>query len=60
MDRTEPERLSYSLDEACRTIGLSRATLYRLNAEGKLRFVKVSRRTIVPAADLRKLAEEGA
>ncbi|MCB4820753.1 helix-turn-helix domain-containing protein [Roseicella aerolata] len=52
---TAPAPLSYTLNDACRVSGLSRATLYRHGAAGKLRLLKVGGRTLVCAASLRAL-----
>ena len=50
-----PEPLSYTLNAAAAASGLSRSTLYRHGAAGKLRLVKVGGRTLVDAASLRAL-----
>lgn len=42
------ERRALSIKEAAQACGLSRATLYRLIAEGKLRTLKVGARRLVP------------
>ena len=45
-------RIAYSLSEAEVLSGLSRATLYRLIAQGRLHTVHVGRRRLVPSDDL--------
>jgi excisionase family DNA binding protein len=50
-----PAPLSYTLDDAAAVSGLSRSTLYRHGAAGRLRLVKVGGRTLVCAASLRAL-----
>jgi excisionase family DNA binding protein len=50
-----PEPLAYGLADAARVTGLSRATLRRRAAEGKIRLVKVGGRTLVPAESLKRL-----
>lgn len=51
-----PPRLAYSLDEAARSISLSRRGLYQLIEAGELRTVKVGRRRLVPVSELERLA----
>lgn len=53
--RPLPEPLSYTLIGAATATGLSRATLYRLQQAGKLRFFKVGKRTLVCARSLHAL-----
>jgi excisionase family DNA binding protein len=53
-------RLVYSIQEAAHACGLSRATLYRLIAAGKLRTVKVGARRLVPVEAIDALLREGA
>ena len=50
-----PEPLTYTLNAAAAASGLSRSTLYRHAAAGKLRLVKVGGRTLVDANSLRAL-----
>jgi excisionase family DNA binding protein len=50
-----PAALTHTLNDAARITGLSRATLYRHAATGRLRLVKVGGRTLVCAASLRAL-----
>lgn len=49
------ERLSYTIAEALEVTGLSRPTLYRLHAAGKITLKKVGRLTVVEVADIRTL-----
>jgi len=44
---TEPTRL-LSIKDACRTLGLSRTTLYAELASGRLQSVTVGRRRFIP------------
>jgi excisionase family DNA binding protein len=44
------ERRTLSIREAAGTCGLSRATLYRLIADGKLTTVKIGARRLVPVS----------
>ena len=45
-------RLSFSVDEAAESTGLSRTTLYAEMSAGNLRFVKCGKRRLVLASDL--------
>ena len=47
--------LTHTLNDAAQITGLSRSTLYRHAASGRLRLVKVGGRTLVDAASLRAL-----
>jgi excisionase family DNA binding protein len=47
--------LTHTLHEAARITGLSRSTLYRHAAAGRLRLVKVGARRLVCATSLRAL-----
>ncbi|MCQ4161274.1 helix-turn-helix domain-containing protein [Roseomonas sp. GC11] len=47
--------LTYTIAGACQVTGLSRATLYRHAAAGRLELVKVGGRRLVPAQNLRLL-----
>ena len=47
--------LAYTLPNAAAVSGLSRSTLYRHAAAGRLRLVRVGGRTLVDAASLRCL-----
>ena len=49
--------LAYSIEQAADALGLSRAALCRLLANGTLRSVKIGRRRIVPASALHALVE---
>ena len=46
------ERLSYTVAEAAKTTGLSRATIFNLLNEGRLTRLKVGARTLIGADDL--------
>jgi len=48
-------RLAYSLAESEALSGLSRSSLYRLIAAGKLLTVQRGRRRLVPSAELQRL-----
>ena len=50
-----PHALTYTLNDAARITGLSRSTLYRHAAAGRLRLIKVGGRSLVDAGSLRSL-----
>lgn len=50
-----PEKLAYSIKEACRASSLGRTTLYAHIAAGRLRAVRIGGRTIIPAESLHAL-----
>jgi excisionase family DNA binding protein len=47
--------LAVSLREAAELVGLSKATLRRLAAAGRLRLIRVGGKNIVPLADIHRL-----
>ena len=52
------QRLAYTIDDARELLGgISRNSIYRLNAAGGLRFIKVGGRTLVPHAEIVRLLE---
>jgi excisionase family DNA binding protein len=50
--------LAYQVDPFCRSMGISRATFYKLVNEGKLRAVRIGGRTLVPATEGERLLSE--
>ena len=54
-----PEKLAHRINGAVAACGLSRATLYKLHKEGKLRMVKVAGRTLILHRDLVSLLNGG-
>ncbi len=53
------ERRALSIKEAAQSCGLSRATLYRLIAEGKLTTSKIGARRLVPVGAIDALLSGG-
>lgn len=49
----ENETLAVSLKKACDMTGVSRSTFYRLVGAGRVRLLKVGRRSLVDMASLR-------
>ena len=52
-----PEPLAYSIADACKVSSIGKTRLYGLIAEGKLEIRKIGKRTLIPAASLRRLIE---
>jgi excisionase family DNA binding protein len=48
-------RHAFSIDEAARSMSLSRRALYNLIDSGALRMIKVGRRRLVPSSELERL-----
>lgn len=57
--RNALEPLAYSINEACHVSSLGRTYVYLLIKQGKLKTLKIGRRTLIPAASLRDLIEGG-
>lgn len=53
-----PEKIAYTINEACAAIGIGRSFLYRLGSEGKIDLRKIGGRTLVTAASLERLIQE--
>jgi excisionase family DNA binding protein len=50
-----PEPLAYSIADACRVSSIGRTRLYALINEGRLEVRKIGKRSLIPAASLRRL-----
>jgi excisionase family DNA binding protein len=48
------------VNDACAALGIGRTTIYKLRADGKIKFVKVFGRTLVPEGEIDRLSNEGA
>ncbi|MBN4940594.1 helix-turn-helix domain-containing protein [Stenotrophomonas pavanii] len=55
--KQSPERLSYTVDEACAVTGLNRNAIYRAIALSQVSTFKVGRRRMVSARALREFIE---
>lgn len=51
------EPLAYSIADASRVSSIGRTRIYELIKEGRLEARKLGRRTLIPAASLRRLLE---
>ena len=54
-----PNKLAYSIREACNTSSLGKTTIYSHIAAGRLKAIRVGGRTIIPAESLRLLISGG-
>lgn len=54
-----PEKLAYSIKEACKATSLSRTTIYSHVAAGRLHVVRIGGRTIIPVESLRAFLASG-
>jgi excisionase family DNA binding protein len=52
-------RRAYRIREACVALGVSRSTLYKLVAQGKLRLIHLNGCSLVPATEIDRLASTG-
>jgi len=55
----EPERtvlpVSYSIEDAAKALGIGRTFVFQLIKEGKLKAVKLGRRTVIPVKECEAL-----
>jgi excisionase family DNA binding protein len=54
-----PPKLSYSILEACTATSLSRTTIYKHIAAGRLRVTRIGGRTVIPTESLHALVGVG-
>jgi excisionase family DNA binding protein len=52
-------RRACRIHEACVALGISRSTLYKLVAEGKLRLIHLGGRSLIPATEIDRLISNG-
>jgi excisionase family DNA binding protein len=52
MSCTEHAPLAYSVRDACKALSIKKTKLYAIIKEGRLRVVRVGRRTLIPADSL--------
>lgn len=62
MSVTEREKLvadgTLTIEDACEMSGLGRTLLYSLMEQGKLRYLKVGKRRLIPRRELQRLLAE--
>jgi excisionase family DNA binding protein len=51
-------RLTYSVEEACLLLGLSRNTTYEAIRRGELRAIRIGRRLLVPRASIDRILRD--
>ena len=56
----DPAPLGYRVKEAEKATGIRKSALYKLMADGKLRFTQIGAVRIIPAGALKALIEGGA
>ena len=49
--------ISYSINDACKVLGLGRTYLYQMIGDGRLEARKIGKRTLIPASSLRRLID---
>jgi excisionase family DNA binding protein len=54
---TVPDKLAYSVKEACATSSLGRTSIYAAIAAGRLKAIRVGGRTLIPAESLHTLLQ---
>jgi excisionase family DNA binding protein len=55
--REQPERLTYSVEEAADLLGISRAGAYEAVQRGEIPHLRIGRRILVPRSALHRLVE---
>jgi excisionase family DNA binding protein len=55
----EPEPLLHTVDETCFLLRLSRASIYELMKESKVRFLYLHGRRRIPRSEIIRLIDEG-
>lgn len=49
------EKHAYRINEACRALGISRTSLYKIAKSGEIKLVKIAGRTVVPRSEIERL-----
>ena len=52
-------RRAYRIREACVALGISRSTLYKLVAGGKLQLIHLGGRSLIPTTEIDRLISNG-
>jgi excisionase family DNA binding protein len=53
----QPEQQLYTVDDACRRLGIRRSKFYQLAKAGKLEIRKIGSRSVVPASSIARFIE---
>lgn len=51
------ERITYSIKETGKALGIGRTLIYEMIDDGRLEVIKVGRRTLVKAASIKRLVD---
>ena len=51
------EDVLVSIPEACKALSIKRSTLYRMMKNREIKYVKLGKRTLIPTASIRAIAE---
>jgi excisionase family DNA binding protein len=49
------DRFAYPVNDACYALGIKRTSLYELAKSGRLKFIKIAGRTLVPRSEIERL-----
>ena len=52
-----PEPIAYSVNDACKLLGLGRTLLYQMIGDGRVEARKIGKRTLITAASLHRLVD---
>ena len=52
-----PDRHAYPVKDACYQLGIAKTSLYELAKKGKLKFIKIAGRTLVPRSEIERLTQ---
>ena len=55
MSHTDPQKLAFSIREACEASSLGKTTLYTHINSGRLKAIRIGGRTLIPAESLHTL-----
>ena len=56
--RNKPVALAHQVPAACDRLGIGRTMLYELIKNGRIKVIKIGRRTLVPESELQRLVAE--
>lgn len=62
-DRKSPapsQRRARRINDACEALQISRSHLYALASAGRIKLIRIGGRTLVPEAEIDRLAQDGA
>ena len=55
-----PDRLTFSIEEAARALGVGRSLIFTLLKEGQLKSIRVGRRRLIPSGELQAFLDRQA